>query len=206
METYILDTNLFFNMEASLDLGARTEDVVRNLTEIAKKLKTLKQAEFIMPPRVVEEFLSFFEDKEQAFLKDFLSQVIIKSPTYTEMTVSATILYQLIEDIRFRSYRGLTIAEQEIQSAALLMQHSNDLSKKDFQIKIGSVVKTFRNRYRQATRFGFLDSVADLDLIMLAKEQSGFLVTTDEGVTKWGRIFGVKEMPAQLFGQKMKSL
>ena len=63
MDTYILDTNLFFNMEAGLNLGQKTEEVVKNLTTAAKKLQETKEATFLLPPRVVDEFLSFFEDK-----------------------------------------------------------------------------------------------------------------------------------------------
>ena len=46
MERYVLDANLFFNMEAGLGLGEKTESVVKNLTSIAKKLKTNKKSEF----------------------------------------------------------------------------------------------------------------------------------------------------------------
>jgi len=67
MENYILDTNLFFNMEAGLNMGKKTEEVVRKVTEIGKKLKKLKQAEFYMPPRTIDEFLSFFKEKNQQF-------------------------------------------------------------------------------------------------------------------------------------------
>ena len=84
------------------------------------------------------------------------------------------------------------------------MQGKTDLSKKDFEISIGEVVKKFRDRYRQATRFGFLDSLADLDIIMLSQELEGTLVSTDEGVLHWGRVFGVKEMPASVFGQLLR--
>ena len=73
------------------------------------------------------------------------------------------------------------------------MLNKNNLSTKDFQIQIGSVIKKFRERYRQATRFSFLDSLADLDLIVLTKEIDGNLVSSDEGVILWGRKFGVKE-------------
>ena len=38
---------------------------------------------------------------------------------------------------------------------------------------------------------------------VLAKELDAFLVSTDEGVVSWGREFGVKEMEASLFGQKL---
>jgi uncharacterized protein len=205
MDTYILDTNLFFNMEAGLNLGQKTEEVVKNLTTAAKKLQESKEATFLLPPRVVDEFLSFFEDKEQPFLKEFLAVVSIQSPSFNEMTVPASVVYQLVEDIRNRSYRGMTVAEEEIQNAGREMMGKPDLSKMEFQQTVGKAVKGFRDRYRQATRFGFLDSLADLDLIMLAKETSGNLVTTDEGVVKWGRVFGIKEMSARVFGTKMQA-
>jgi len=187
-------------MEEGLNLGAKTEDVVVYMTKMAKKLKKDKQTLFYMPPRIVEEFLSFFENKEQPFLQEFLGSIQIQSPDINSPTFSAKIFYELIEDVRGRSYRGLRVGEEEIEKGAALMQGKGELSKKDFQIVIGEVVKKFRDRYRQATRVGFLDSLGDLDVIMLAKELGGVLVSTDEGLLKWGRTFGVKEMPASVFG------
>src|SRR3989338_382170 len=206
MEKYILDANLFFNMEAGLNLGTKTEEGVKRLTEMARKLKIANRAEFFMPPRVVDEFLSFFENKEQPFLKDFLSAITVKSPDVTRMMFPAQIFYELVADIRQRSYRGLNIGEEEIEKAGRAMLGKNNLSTKDFQMQIGSVVKKFRERYRQATRFGFLDSVADLDLIVLSKELDGFLISTDEGVIRWGRLFGVKETPVSVLKKKLDDL
>lgn len=206
MDKYILDTNIFFNMEAGLGLGNKTEEVVTELTKKIIELKKNKKAEFYMPPKAVDEFLSFFEDKEQAFLKDFLSQITVKSPDSSKTSFSSSVFYKLIEDIRLRSYRGLTIGEEEIINAARLMTGSRDMSKKDFEIKIGAVVKKFRDRYRNATRAGFLDSLTDLDLIVLAVEQDAYLVTTDEGVLIWGRMFGVKEMPSGVFRKRLEDL
>jgi len=210
MEKYILDTNFFFNMEEGIGLGNKTEEVIRNITRKFQISNPLREASFkfeielYMPPRIVEELLGFFEDKEQPFLKEFLSQVTVKSPDISKINLPGNVFYQLVDDIRGRSYRGLRIGEESIGQAAKAMIGKNDLSKKDFEIAVGSVVKNFRDRYRQATRFGFIDSLADLDLIMLAKELDGFLVTTDEGVIKWGRVFGVKEMAAAVFGAKMR--
>lgn len=194
MQNYILDANLFFNMEAGLGFGKKTEDVVRQVTKIAERLKTNKKAEFFMPPRVVEEFLSFFEDKEQSFIKDFLSIVTVQSPNTGNVNFPAGLFYKLVEDVRERNYKGLNIGEEEIEKAGKLMLGKGRLSTKDFQIQIGGVIKKFRERYRQATRFGFLDSLADLDLIVLAKELNGFLISSDEGVIRWGRVFAVKEV------------
>ncbi len=206
MEKYVLDANLFFNMEAGLNMGEKTEEVVKTLTNMGKKLKSSQKAEFYMPPRVVDEFLSFFDNKEQPFLKDFLSTITVKSPDVGKLNLPAQVFYELVKDIRERSYRGLNIGDEEIQKAGKLLMGKSNLNTKDFQIQIGSVVKKFRERYRQATRFGFLDSVADLDLLTLTKELDGLLVSSDEGVINWGRTFGVKEMPVVVWKQKLESM
>lgn len=189
-----------------MDLGGKTEEVIRNMTKAIKKLKELEQGVFYMPPLIVEEMLSFFENKEQDFLKEYLSAIVIKSPSVDDKNFPARFFYQLVEDVRNRSYRGLRVGEEEIIKAGRMMQGKGDLAKKDFEIAIGEVTRKYRERYRQATRTGFLDSVADLDLIVLAKATDGYLVSTDEGVIAWGRTFGVKEMPASVFGARIKPL
>ena len=206
MENFILDTNLFFNIGAGLGMGKNTEEIVKNLTEIIKKLKKNSKAVFYMPPRIVDEFSSFFEDKNQEFIKNFLSNINIKSPNPAVTDFSSQVFYRLIEDIRNRSYRGLNIAEEEIVKAGEMTSNKKFESKKDFQITIGKFIKNFRYRYRNATRTGFLDSVADLDLIVLSKEVDGFLVTSDDGVLSWGRTFGIKEMPSSIFRKRLEGL
>jgi len=206
MENYILDTNLFFNMEAGFNMGEKTEEVVRRVTEIAKNLRKSKRAEFYMPPRAMDEFLSFFEEKNQPFIKEFISTLTIKAPDVGKFEFPAHVFYQLIDDIRQRNYRGLRAGEEEIQNAGTLMAGKKDLEKKDFEIQIGTNIKKFRERYRRATRFGFLDSLADLDLILLSKEQNGFLVSGDEGVIKWGNMFGVKSIPVSVWEKRIEDL
>jgi len=206
MENFVLDTNLFFNIGAGLEMGKTTEEISIKLTEIIKKLKKSKKADFFMPPKIVDEFLSFFEDKNQGFVKNFLSVINIKSPNPSTINFPSQVFYQLVEDIRNRSYRGLSIAEEEIIKSGEAMSGKKIESKKDFQITIGKFIKTFRDRYRNATRTGFLDSVADLDLIVLSKEINGFLVTSDEGVLTWGRTFGTKEMPSSVFRKRLEDL
>lgn len=206
MDTFILDTNLFFNMAAGINMGKKTEDVVVGLTEKARILTKNKKAVFFMPPLAVDEFLSFFENKDQGFIKDFMAVINIESPDLTRALFPATVFYKLIEDIRARSYRGLNIAEEEIENSTRQSMGLKIEGKKEFQIKIGAFIKKFRERYRNATRAGFLDSVTDLDLIVLSKQKDGFLVSTDEGVLSWGRTFGVKEMPVSVFRKRLEDL
>jgi len=199
MERYVLDTNVFFNMQAGFNLGTTTDEVIRSVTHIAKQGKKTKELELYMPPRIVEEFLSFFEDVKQPLITELLSVIIVKSPDIHQSTVATQILYTLIQDVRDRSYRGLRVGEEEIEETGKTMMGLGALSRIEFQKKVGVQIKGFRERYRQATRVGFLDSVGDLDVIMLAKELNGTVVSSDEGLLKWSRLFGVKEVPASAF-------
>lgn len=202
MKQYVLDTNLFFNMGSGLGYGVKTEEVVRAVTTEAERAK--KDISLITSPRIVEEFLSFFDDKNQPFIKEFLSILEVKSPDAAHMSISAAVFYELVSDIRDRSYRGLRIGEEEIESVGQGFMGTSKLETKEFQKKTGEYIRKFRERYRNATRTGFLDSLGDLDLILLAKEQDAHLVSSDEGVVKWGRIFGVKEVTPEVFGIHLK--
>jgi len=207
MERFVLDTNIFFNMSAGINLGQNTKEVIINLTKIIKKLIEKNKADFFVSPLILDEFLSFFDDKKQDFLKEFISLLTIKRPKIDEVSFFSRFFYLLIEDVRFRNFKALNIAEEEINNAAKkFLLINSDLSKKNFQIELGEIIKKFRERFRQATRFGFLDSAADLDLIVLTNEVNGYLVSTDEGVIKWAKIFGVKIMPAEFWLGRLKHL
>ena len=202
MEKYVLDTNLFFNMEPGLGLGSNTNEVLENVIKAIKTMKKNKEGEFLMPPSIVREVKSFFEE-ETPLLKSFFAEITIKSPNITNTTFPASLFYNLVEEIRERSSRGLDIAEDELYKAVASLAPIELTDKKDIQIKTGEFTKGLRERYRQATRTKFLDSTADLDLIVLAKEEGAYLVSTDEGVVLWGRKFGVKEMDPAVFGKKL---
>jgi RNA ligase partner protein len=202
MEMYILDTNLFFNMEAKMGLGNDTESIIRKITDIIKKSKN--KAVFYMPPRIVEEIKSFFENPDQEFLIEFFSNISIKSPNLSELAINAHVIAEYIEESRVRAYRSQDVAEEEIVHAGEMFMGKEALPHKEFQMAIGKIKKNFRNRYRNALRTGFIDSLADFDLIMLAKELDAYLVSTDEGVIQWGRKLGVKENDPSVLGKKMQ--
>ena len=206
MENYVFDTNLFFNMEAGFGLGKKTETAVRFFTQTAIRLKEKKVAEFFTSPRVANEFLSFFENKKQLFIKKFLSAVTIKSPQITNINLSATIFYQLIQETKERNKRALKIGEEQLKQLGEALFKKKISTKRDLAEKSGSIIKNYRQRFRNATRTGFIDSLADFDLILLAKELDAYLITSDEGVVRWGRLFGVKEVLAETLSSRLQLL
>jgi RNA ligase partner protein len=204
MEKFIIDTNYFINLEIKSGFGNNPKEVIENFTDVAKKLKQEKKGDFFMPPSAIEELKSFFN--QENFIKDLFSVITIKSPDLSNIQFSARIFYQLIDEVRGRSYRGLRIAEESVMAGAKEMNGVEKLNKIGLEKRTGRTIKNLRERYRQATRYNFLDSVADLDLIVLTREIDGLLISSDEGVIRWGRIFGVKEVFPSLFRERLFSL
>ena len=175
------------------------------VTNIGNHLKKAKKAEFFMPPLILDEFLTFI-DQGDDYIQNFLAMMVVKAPEYSKIDFPAKVFYELVKEMRHRSYRGLQVGEEVLQESGKTMMETEKLSRIDYQKTIGEHVKKLRERYRQATRGKFLDSVADLDLIVLAKELSGTLVTADEGVLLWGREFGVKETLPQVWKRSLEEL
>lgn len=211
MKQYIFDTNFFFNMENDSGFGNNSQEVFEQVTEYARKISK-DSVSFLMPPSIVTEIHTFL-DEGTPFLTDFLSHVTVKAPEKHNVTIPAQLMYEIVQDIRQRSYRGLQIAEEELQNVASEFHtlNSGEMSELDdeqntriaFQKKIGQHITKLRDRYRNATRTKFLDSTADLDVIMLAREVDGVVVSSDEGVIEWARRFGVKEAIPRVLKQQL---
>lgn len=205
MEQYIIDTNFIFNLEIRSGFGKNPKEIIQTLTMYSNELDKSGTGSFYMPPRIVDELYTFI-DKETPYLQSFIASIHIKAPDITIPEIPLHIFYKYVQEQRDRAYRGLQIGDEVIEQVARQQESFVGKSNVDFQKAVGVHIKKFRERYRTATRVGFLDSIADLDLIILAKDLNGSIVTSDEGVQKWGREFGVQEVPPHLLKQKLDSL
>lgn len=188
-----------------MGFGSNSREVIVNFTKIAKALQKKKRAEFYMPPRIVDELFTFVKEDE-GFVQDLLSAITVKSPDIARVEFPAATFYKLVDDIRNRSYRGMKVAEEVIDQTAVSMLSRDKFSKVEYQKALGEFITRLRTRYRQATRVKFLDSVADLDLIVLARELDGTVISSDEGVRSWGREFGIKEITPRLVKRQLETL
>lgn len=129
-----------------------------------------------MPQTIYEELLNFVEIKDiQVDLQMLLQQ---KSPKRYELTVPAFLLYELIEDVRLRIDKGLRVAETAVRET------SPDTEPE--------AIANLRKKYRMALREGIIDSKEDVDLILLAKEMDGIMMTADTGIVKWADKLGIR--------------
>lgn len=199
---FCLDTNIFFSFQKGINLGGSPGEVADHLTKVGKSGKV----GLYMPPRIVEELYHLVEPSTKNKIDALLTQVIVQSPATHNQLVGANILYDFINENRLRTQQGLHIADDILVHAAQDYLQRQEMTKVDFQKSLQPIKENLRLRYRNATRTGFIDSVADLDLLFLAKEMDANLISADEGVVLWGRKLGVKEMGLSVFGETMRTL
>jgi len=129
-----------------------------------------------MPPSIYEELMNFIDSDK--IPKDLQIKIFQKPPKKHEMEVPAFLLYELIEDVRHRIDKGLRVAEQAVR---------NVIADKEPE-----TITNLRKKYRSALREGIIDSKEDVDLILLAKEMDGILVTADTGIMTWADKMGIR--------------
>jgi hypothetical protein len=110
--------------------------------------------------------------------KDLQVKIFQKPPKKYEMNVPAFLLYELIEDVRHRIDKGLRVAEQAVREVVTDTEPET--------------IANLRKKYRSALREGIIDSKEDVDLILLAKELDGILVTADTGIITWADKLGIR--------------
>src|SRR3989338_4886629 len=130
MDTYVLDTNLFFNMEAKLGIGDTSEKIIKNITLALRANKFM----IYISPLIKAEIESFFENPVEGYLVDFFGSVKVKTPELGKNTLSAETVSNFIDDSRGRAFRGMKVAEEEIIKTGEQFMGKESLQKKEFQI------------------------------------------------------------------------
>ncbi len=175
MESFVLDTSVFTNPDVYSQFEKDQLGAIENFITLASH----SRAKFFMPTSVYEEFNKMVE---LGSLKPrFELAVRIRSPRRFNLMVPAEFLYEFIEEVRYRINKGLRIAEEHTKEAGRLTQED-----------VGKLINKLREKYREALRTGIIDSKEDLDVLLLAYELDGILVSGDEGLRNWADKVGIK--------------
>ncbi len=148
-------------------------------------------AEFYMPTSAYDEFRKIAE--LGSLWAEFEMVVKIRSPRRFGLSIPAEFVYEFIEEIRYRINKGLRIAEEHTREASA----SED---------VGKLINRLREKYREALRQGIIDSKEDVDVLLLAYELDGILVSADEGLRTWADKIGIKLINPKHFKQILESL
>ncbi len=169
----VLDTSIFVNPEIRSAFGETPKEALENFLDVVKDIRDI---EFYMAPTAWEELIHFVEDAPaMAEIK-----IIKRPPRIREMSVPSSLIYDFVSEMRDRINKGLRIVEKGVRS------ENTDEN-----------IRKFRNQYREALRYGIIDSIADLDTLLLAKEIDGIVVAVDEGLIKWAKKLGVPYINAR---------
>ena len=188
MDRFVLDTSIFTNPDIFRDFGPDAQAAIREFARLARETRR----EFYMPGSVYEE-LGKIKDLSQV-AADFESVVRIRSPRKHALTIPGALLYELIEEVRYRIDRGLRIAEEAAKEAAQLTEDP------------GRLINKLRGRYREALRQGILDSKEDVDVLLLSFELEAALVCADDGLRKWADKVGIEIVHPRNFRRILESL
>jgi predicted DNA-binding protein (UPF0278 family) len=66
--SFVLDTNLFFNMEAESGLGKNSKEVMLSLYNYGLQLGS-SYVQFYMPPAILDEVLTFLPETDENLKK-----------------------------------------------------------------------------------------------------------------------------------------
>ncbi|HJW87806.1 MAG TPA: RNA ligase partner protein [Candidatus Brocadiaceae bacterium] len=178
-ERIIIDTSIFTNPDVYQSFGESPTESLRSFLQIIGKMDG---PTFYMPPSIFQELLNFVEIKE--IPTDLQIRIFQKPPKRYEITVPAFLLYELIEDVRHRIDKGLRLAEEAVRETSPETEPE--------------MIANLRKKYRAALREGIIDSKEDVDLILLAKEMDGILISADTGIVKWADKLGIRYIDPRL--------
>ncbi len=182
----ILDTSLFVNPDSARFFGS---DPTTAFTKFLEMGQTTPDLEFLMPPSIYTELMHFAEEAKVP--KKLLMSIHKKPPKKHEVKIPGVFLYALVEDMRDRVDRGLRLSERVVRESIQMTPPSPAAPGQQGPRPDAEVIGRLRESYRRIMREGMLDSKADVDLILLAYETGGTLVSADLGVLAWAENFGV---------------
>jgi len=187
--TFVIDTSVFTNPQLYKKFSNDIKDAAEDLLYLMEH----SGAEFYMPLSTYDELQKMLKLGNLA--PKFELIVRLRNPKKFNLMVPAQFLFELIKDLRGRINKGLRVAEEHVRNAT--GKEREDL---------GEVIRSLREKYRDALRQGFIDSKEDIDVILLAYELDAILVSADEGIRNWAKELGVKLINPEHFKELLEEM
>jgi RNA ligase partner protein len=186
---FVLDTSVFTNPQ----LYKKFSQDVLDATEDLLLLMEHSEAEFYMPLSTYDELQKMIKLGKLA--PKFELTVRLRNPKMFQLMIPAQFLYNFIGDLRQRINKGLRIAEEHVRNAGATTKEG-----------VGEIIRSLREKYRDALRQGILDSKEDVDVILLAYELDAILVSADEGIREWAKQLGIKLITPTYFKEILEEI
>ncbi len=186
-ERLIPDTSVFTNPDVYREFGDSPTEAFVHFLEMASEAP---QVRVYMPASVYEELKKMLRTTKIPPRARAIFRV--KSPKKYEIQIPAFLLYELIDDLRQRINKGLRVAEEAVRASA----HRNP----------DEIINALRRKYREALREGIVDSKEDIELILLALELDGLLLSADRGILALADKLGIRWIPPEEIRETLEGL
>lgn len=204
---YVLDTSAITDPRLRGVFGVNTLDgVVREYARLLIRSHIVLGAEFYTTPSTAMELQSFLERNgvSREAIDMLMGAVTIRSPDLYTTRIPAVVMSDWIHDMLIRITKGLRVAEDSVRRAARAgYNHGLAHDRKGLEDAVAETIHDLREKYREATRKGVVDTKIDFDLVILAHEINGELVTNDTGIMKLCTQIGVKYIEPPRFINKL---
>lgn len=206
-QRFVLDTTALTSQELrkGRDLCTTIKEILKLIAEARTKLNISCHIPF---PTVYDELIDFikrYKCKEEIKIQ-IDTWLVKKTPNRFEVKIPSIIFYEYVQDMRERMNKGMKIGETAIwlssSESSILTKEGED--KEKIKRKVGKIIREFREKYRNALRYGTLDSAPDLDVLLLAKEMDAGVVASDEGIKKWAERLGLRYVEGSSFPKMLE--
>jgi len=186
LDVFVLDTTAITETRLRDEFGESLEDVVIGVADLIKRSRLTLNARFYMTPSTWSELRRILIGNGVSLdaIQELGAWINVKAPDKLSIRIPASIFSEYIADIRRRLFKGLRVAETAMKKAV------RDCVEPDDEC-LGEAIRGLREKYREATRKGLVDSVEDFDTILLALELKGIIVTSDQGIRRLGEQLGI---------------
>lgn len=202
---FVVDTSGITDPRLRDALGARSlEEVVARLADLMGMARIRLGMSFYMPPSMFKELKRFLLGNKVSpeVVNKLSAVVVVKAPDKVKTHIPAIVMSKYVEEITKRLFKGLRVAEESVRRTVREISKYEKESNKD-EI-VGKIIHDLRQKYREATRKGIVDTVVDFDAVMLAVELKAIVVTNDEGIRRLCEELGIIVVDPLTFLEMLK--
>ena len=202
---FVIDTSGITDPRLRELLGANSlEEVVDKLADLMAIARIRLGMNFYMPPSMFSELKRFLEGNNVSSrtINKLAAMVTVKAPDKVKTQIPAIVMSKYVEEIARRLFKGLRVAEESVRRTAREVSSATTSTSRDRLV--GKIIHDLRQKYREATRRGIVDTVVDFDVVMLAVELKAIVVTNDEGIKRLCEDLGIIVVDPVTFIEMLK--
>lgn len=212
MMVFVIDTSGITDPRLREALGVSSlEEVVDKLADLMTTARIKLGMTFYMPPSMFEELKRFLlrNNVRVEVVNKLAAVLVVKAPDKIRTQIPAIVMSKYVEEIAKRLFKGLRVAEESVRKTARTFAKTDSDRSRGFEKSrvdklVGDIIHDLREKYREATRKGVVDTVVDFDAVMLAVELRATMVTNDEGIKRLCEDLGIIVVDPLTFLEMLK--